>query len=344
MLKKVFYTIVFIVLIFISVSFFLPREVHVERSIAIDRPAATVFTVLNSYRQFEAWSPWASRDPSTRYELTGPAAGVGARLTWSGDPRLTGSGWQEIVSSEPFRRIEMRLDFEQQGVAESYFDIDETRQGVQLTWGFDTDLLEGQGWFAGVLARYFGLFFDRWIGADYEAGLARLEAFVEALPPADFADLDVAVMDVQPQDILYVRLDDMPGSIAIEERLAAAYREISSFMDGHGIEMAGEPLTITHGNAGPGISLEAAVPAIATSAEPAGHVRIGRSPGGRAVRTVHRGSHGNLVSTYEKLAAWMAAHGLEEGRISWEHYVSDPAQTPPGERVTHIYVLLADGP
>ena len=342
MLKKVFYSIVSIVLVSISVGFFLPREIHVERSIAIDRPAATVFTVLNSYRHFEAWSPWASRDPSARYVLSGPASGVGARLSWSGDPRLTGTGWQEIVSSDPFRRIVMQLDFEHQGVAESYFSIDEAGQGVRLTWAFDTDLLEGQSWFGGLLARYFGLFFDRWVGADYEVGLARLEAFVEALPPADFADLDVAIVDVEPQEILYVRLDDMPESVALEERLAAAYREISGFMASHGIEMAGEPLTITRGNAGAGISLEAAVPAIATSAEPAGHVRIGRSLGGRAVRAVHHASRGNTASTYEKLAAWLAAHGLGEGRMSWEQYVSEPARTPPEERVTHIYVLLAD--
>lgn len=30
-----------------------------------------------------------------------------------------------------------------------------------------------------------GLFFDRWIGADYEMGLARLKAVAEATPPAN---------------------------------------------------------------------------------------------------------------------------------------------------------------
>jgi effector-binding domain-containing protein len=30
--------------------------------------------------------------------------------------------------------------------------------------------------------------------------------------------------------------------------------------------------------------------------------------------------------------------------VSWEQYVSDPAQTPPKELLTHIYALLADAP
>jgi len=95
---------------------------------------------------------------------------------------------------------------------------------------------------------------------------------------------------------------------------------------------------------GQGFLLEAAIPVLGTGADPEGHVRFGRSPGGRAVRAVHRGPHARMGPTYEKLAAWMAANGLEEGRVSWEQYVSDPTQTPADELITHIYALLADAP
>jgi effector-binding domain-containing protein len=341
MLNKVLYAIVVFIFTFVAVCLFLPRYVHVERSIAIDRPAATVFTILNSYRNFLAWSPWSARDPDARYELSGPAAGVGARLSWSGDPRLVGSGWQEIVTSEPYRRVAMRLDFEQQGTAESYFSMETSGQGVHLTWGFDTDLLAGQSIYGGLLARYFGLFFDRWIGVEYENGLARLKAFAESLPAADFANLDVAIVGAEPHDILFVRIDDLPDSMDFETRLATAYREIFGIMAAQGIEMAGQPLTITRAE-GEGFSLEVAVPVLLADSGPTGLVRVGRSPGGRAVRVAHRGPQAGLGLTYEKLAAWMAAHGLEEGRVSWEEYVSDPAETPPSDLLTHVYVLLDD--
>jgi effector-binding domain-containing protein len=39
----------------------------------------------------------------------------------------------------------------------------------------------------------------------------------------------------------------------------------------------------------------------------------------------------------------MAAHGLVEGRVSWEHYISDPNSTAPAELVTHIYFLVEGG-
>ena len=44
--------------------------------------------------------------------------------------------------------------------------------GTGVTWGFKTEL-------KGAMERWFGLLFDRWIGADYEKGLAKLKALVE---------------------------------------------------------------------------------------------------------------------------------------------------------------------
>ena len=46
--------------------------------------------------------------------------------------------------------------------------------------------------------------------------------------------------------------------------------------------------------------------------------------------------------TYEKLAAYIAANGLQEGRVSWEHYISEPGQVPSPEPVTYIYMLIGE--
>ena len=72
MLKKVLYSIVIAIVIFLSIALFLPRYVHVERQIPIQRPAATVFTVLNDYNSFLAWSPWTGRDPTANVRISDP--------------------------------------------------------------------------------------------------------------------------------------------------------------------------------------------------------------------------------------------------------------------------------
>lgn len=343
MIKKIFYSIVITSFIVLFIGIFLPSNVHVERHIDIQRPASTVFTVLNSYHHFLSWSPWADRDPAAVTKISGPPRGVGAKMSWVGDPRLLGSGWQEITASQPYALVRMHLEFDQQGAANSYYAIEPTATGVQVTWGFDTDLLAGQGWFGGLLARYFGLFFDRWIGADYELGLARLKSLVESMPEADFAGLEVELVEAVSQDILYVRTTYSGDPADTSPDLAAAYREITSFMALHGIERAGQPMAITRVEASDRYELEAAIPVVLKDIEPSGLVSSGRSPAGRALRVTHHGPYQDLPRSYDKLAAWAAAHGFVAGPVSWEHYIGNPGETLAADLITHIYVLVANG-
>lgn len=342
MFTKILYSIVISIIIFIVIGFLLPRQVHVERSIEINKPSSTIFILLNDFDSFESWSPWAERDPDTVFEYSGPESGVGARMDWSGDPRLVGTGWQEIIESRPYSLVRMHLDFEQQGEAQAYFQIDRSGSGSLLTWGFDTDLVEGQGIFGGLLARYFGLFFDKWIGTDYELGLANFKRFVESLPSSDFIAVELDIVDPQAMDILYVSSNSSRDSTDIAASLTTAYREITTFMADSGIERVSQPMTITRAWDESGFEFDAAIPVNMLPAELSGNVQAGQSPAGRAVRLVHRGPYDQMGPSYEKLAAYMAAHGLKEGRISWEHYISDPGVTPVEDVITHIYFLIDD--
>lgn len=341
MIKKIFYFIVITLIVFVIVGFFLPRNVHVERSIEIDRPTSTVFTLVNGYSTFNHWSPWAARDPSAVFDISGSPSGAGARLEWTGDPRLTGKGSQEIIESQPWSLVRSRLKFDQQGEATTYFALAEAARGTRLTWGFDTDVTAGQSLVAGLMARYFGLLFDRWIGGDYEAGLARLKTLAESLPNVDFSDLEVAVLDVAPVDILFIQSNSSQAPENIAEAMAEAYREIMDFMTANGIAMAAQPMTITRAWNESGYAFDAAIPVVMQEAAPTGKVQTGVSPSGRAVRVIHRGPYEQMMPTYEKLSAYMGAHGLREGPVSWEQYISDPGETPSEDLVTHIYFLIA---
>jgi hypothetical protein len=62
-----------LLLLVIGTGFYLPKQVEVEREIIIQRPAATVYTVLNGFRSYARWSPMVSGDP-----------GVALRPQWPG--------------------------------------------------------------------------------------------------------------------------------------------------------------------------------------------------------------------------------------------------------------------
>ena len=339
-MKKIAWLGLTLIMAFFAGAYLLPSQVHVERSVTIERPPAMMYSLLNTYRYFDKWSPWEGRDPDAEFVLTGPESGVGARLSWVGDPQLVGSGWQEIVASKPYERIDIQLDFDAQGVAQTGYLLEPVGNATRVTWFFDSDVTEGVGFFDALLARYFALLFDRWVGSDYELGLANLKGFAESIPVTSFSPLNIERVEVTGQDILYIAASTSQEPADIMESMAQAYMQISDFMYQAGIARSAPPMAITRAWVEGGYEFDAAIPVERVPGALPEGIIAGRSPSGTALRAIHRGAYDQMLSTYEKLAAYMAAHGLEQQGVSWELYVSDPAVTAEAERETHVYIML----
>ena len=194
--------------------------------------------------------------------------------------------------------------------------------------------------FEGFLARYFGLLFDRWVGNDYEQGLANLKQFAESLPVSDFSRIEITRLHVPAQDILFVSTSSREDPVEIAAAMASAYEEIGKFMNEAGISMQGQPMAITRLREEGLYQFDAAIPVDVVPVEVHGQVRIGKSPSGDAVRAIHYGDFSRMMPSYEKMTAYMSAHGLSHGGVSWEHYISDPGTTATEDLVTHIYIML----
>ena len=154
-------------------AFLLPREVAVERSIAIDAPPDAVFPHLNSTQAMGEWSPWLGRDPNIQLAFSGPETGAGNKLDWTSEVPEVGNGSQEITAVVENERVETALDFGEMGTAEAWLTLAPSGDSTEVVWGFVTDT--GMN----PMARYFGLMMDKWVGGDYETGLANLKALVE---------------------------------------------------------------------------------------------------------------------------------------------------------------------
>jgi hypothetical protein len=161
-------------LLLVAAAYLLPRQVHVDRAITISAPRAEVFEQINGYATFNTWSPWFALDPNARYTFEGPATGVGAKMSWVGDPSALGSGSQVITASQAGERVASDVDFGQGSVAKQVISLAADGEGTKVTWGIDVDL--GMN----PLYRYFGLGFDGMFGKDFEKGLANLKKVVES--------------------------------------------------------------------------------------------------------------------------------------------------------------------
>ncbi len=172
-LKKLILGLVGLIVVLALVAFLLPRHVAVERSVSINAGPEAIFPHINSLEAGGNWSPWLSRDPEIQLTYEGPKMGVGNKLTWTSDHPQVGNGSQEIVSSVENERVELALDFGGQGTADAFFQLVPDGDATNVTWGFTTDM--GMN----PIGRWMGLMMDKWIGADYEAGLANLKSVVE---------------------------------------------------------------------------------------------------------------------------------------------------------------------
>jgi len=150
----------------------------VQRSATIAAPPERVYEQIVDFHRWTAWSPWEDIDPTMRREYSGAASGAGAVYTWSGN-RKAGQGRMTIVEADEPSRVRIDLMFEKPFKArnDTVFTITPDGAGSRVTW-----TMTGSKTLA---TRVMGLVksMDGMVGPDFEKGLARLRAAVEA--PAD---------------------------------------------------------------------------------------------------------------------------------------------------------------
>jgi len=173
-IKRIVTGLVLVVVLAVAAAYLLPSTATVSRSIEIAATPEQVFPYISNFHSFNRWSPWAKRDPETRYTFEGPEQGTGQKMMWVSDNPNVGSGSQEITSTSPDKSVEVALDFGDMGQANAAYRLEPVNSGTRITWSFKTELG------ANPMKRYLGLMFDRWIGAEYEEGLVALKQLVES--------------------------------------------------------------------------------------------------------------------------------------------------------------------
>ncbi|WP_245767981.1 SRPBCC family protein [Stigmatella erecta] len=152
-----------------------PATFHIERSTVIAAPPEAVFTHLNDFRRWAAWSPWEKLDPSMQKTYGGPPSGVGATYAWRGNGKA-GEGQMTILESRPGEHLLLRLEFLKPFPATNTatYTLMPKPEGTAITWAMDGENT--------TMGKVFAVFFDMdaLVGKDFERGLADLKAVSEA--------------------------------------------------------------------------------------------------------------------------------------------------------------------
>lgn len=336
MLRSIIIGVLTLVVLFFTVGMVLPDKVHVQSTVTVQAPASSVFALVDGYRQFDKWSPWSSKDPQMKAQISGPLYGTGARYDWSGN-QAVGSGSQEILTSVPYSDVKSQVSF---GAVErpAEADISIAGQGAasEVTWAMDVPLGPSP------IAHYFGPVLKKQIQPDFDQGLARLKALAESGAKADFSALTPILVQVNPQAFAYVSVTTTTDQAAIAKAMTDALGTAGEYMKNGNLKQMGAPIAVTRrwdpqANV---YQFDAGFPVDRTDVPPPADskAKIDLSYGGAALKVEHRGSLKELAAVYRQIAEFEAAYALQDNGASWEQFASDPTRTADADQVTDIYV------
>ena len=152
-----------------------PSHFSISRSRAIAAPPPVAHAYVNDFRKWAEWSPWEKRDPALTRHYSGQPSGTGAVYAWKGN-RNVGEGRMTITDSRPPHNVAIRLEFLKpfQQTNATTFDFAPAGAGTQVSW-----TMTGENSFMGKAFSVF-MNMDKVIGADFEQGLANLDAATAA--------------------------------------------------------------------------------------------------------------------------------------------------------------------
>ncbi len=123
------------------------------------------------------------------------------------------------------------------------------------------------------------------------------------------------------------------------DSLVGSFKTVLAALEKQGIKPSGPPMTIYTATDDTGFEYMAGFPVAEAPKGPLpADIVVGKSPEGRALKYIHRGSYDAMDSTYEAITNNLEEKKLEARDLFAEQYVTDPLTTPEDNLVIEIYV------
>lgn len=177
MIKKIFLGLAGLLVVFLVIVAMQPSEFKITRAATMTAPPPAVFSLVNDFHRWEAWSPWAKLDPEMKQTYAGPPVGTGSVYSWAGNKQV-GEGRMTLLESRASDLIRIQLEFLKPFAAVNLteFAFQPSGNGTTVTWN-----MVGTNNFIAKAACLF-MNMDKMVGGDFEKGLAQMKALVETPP------------------------------------------------------------------------------------------------------------------------------------------------------------------
>jgi effector-binding domain-containing protein len=124
------------------------------------------------------------------------------------------------------------------------------------------------------------------------------------------------------------------------DTLIDSFKALSGLLDKQGIKAAGNAMIVYTSTDDTGFTFLAEIPVDQDPKNLTKDMSIGKSPEGKALKFVHRGSYDNMDNTYEAITNHLDDKKLEAKDTFIEEYITDPLKTAEDKLIINVYVPL----
>ena len=124
------------------------------------------------------------------------------------------------------------------------------------------------------------------------------------------------------------------------DTLIELFKALNAMLDKQGIKRSGNLMIVYTSTDDTGFTYLAEIPVEQDPKTLGKDMSMGKSPEGKALKFVHRGSYDNMDNTYEAITNHLDDKKLEAKDTFIEEYITDPLKTAEDKLVINVYVPL----
>ncbi|MEO9868865.1 SRPBCC family protein [Ekhidna sp.] len=291
-------------------------KMTISRSITIDASKEKVFSFINDFNQWVQWSPWLLMEPEANVIVADDAKSY----EWKGN--RVGEGNMKILEEKENEFIRCELNFLKpwKSFAKTAFNIEEAKDGTEVTWTMDSSLPFFMFWMKKSMQAY--------VGADYERGLDMLKVLIEKGSIPSKLSFD-GISSFEGCKWVGIRTKSSLDIVATQ--MQADFAMLGAFTEENKDLVAGSPFTTYHkwdilkGN----VDYTASIPVKEIPDSLPDQFVSGIIPSLIAYKLKHTGSYSHLGNAWSTGYAMMRNKEFKykKGIDTFEIYLNNPQET-----------------
>ncbi len=348
-----------VVVLFLVIALFLPAKRVVWHEIETNRPANTVYDVVNGFHHFKEWNPLLSYDNKMKVDISADPKALGATLKYDSSKKVVGAGSWTLAEQDPGKKVVYKLQtnsigsnktmvFTIEPVVAKSKNITVNTKNLRVTQTYTVDY----GW--NLFGRYAGMYVNRNVGDEMKAGLQKLNALLVSIPKYDYSTHTepFSLVEVPAQNVLVVPTEAKRANNEVVVAMTNQMGWVKKVMDANGLVSAGPMRIVTTEYSSSAYAFDivvpvrkagsasAATPAAAEGEAPAeaapapvvaatekldirveGPVKADFYPAIKTVTTDYTGSAQSLVMVRDMVRAYAVANGYTPTDRAFDEYL-----------------------